>query len=373
MLLGSGMLLARAFSLSKIRVLEFSNQWSMGGTEKTAQLLMKYLDKDKFTVFAAGWRGGERLELIKPLVEDVFISEDIFPMIAWIKSKNIDIVHFHRMGDPDHHLIDTFRAAGIKIMIEHNIFAHFDNTADRITIKKHIFVSKAQKEIYKQRASLLYEDSKCVSIYNPVETEHFDNYAFSRDLTKPIFGRYSRKDVSKWHPININILPIVKAAVPGAEFHVIGLPDEYRNAIQQMGCMDMVREFPSTVNDTELCDFLNRITVFTHGSIYGESFGISIAEAMASGLPVVTHTGGDSAQAELVTDGFNGFVTDPTDNQAYANRVIELLRNQALNKEMGDRGRKRVHEWFNVKDITKQIEEVFISKYEDVHGRQTQS
>lgn len=359
---------ARGCFLSKIRILEFSNQWSMGGTEKTSQLFMKYLNKDKFTVFAAGWRGGDRLELIKPLVEDVFISDDTIKMIEWIRSKKIDIVHFHRMGDPDHQLIDTFRGAGIKILIEHNIFAHFDNTADRTSIKKHIFVSKAQKEIYKQRASFLYEDSKCVSIYNPVETDQFDSYNFNRDTSKPIFGRYSRKDSSKWHPINVNILPIVKAAIPDAEFHVMGLPDEYRNAIQKMGCMDMVKEFPNTTNDNELCDFLNGITVFSHGSIYGESFGISIAEAMASGLPVVTHSGGDSAQAELITDGFNGYVTDPTDNQAYANRVIELLRNPSLQKEMGDRGRQRVKDWFNVKDIIKQLEEVFISQYEAVHG-----
>ena len=74
-----------------IRVLEFSNQWSMGGTEKTIQLLMKYMDKSKFTVFAAGWKGGDRLELIKALAEDTFISEDANAMAQWIKSKNIDI------------------------------------------------------------------------------------------------------------------------------------------------------------------------------------------------------------------------------------------------------------------------------------------
>ncbi len=351
-----------------IRVLEFSNQWSMGGTEKTAQMFMKHLDKSKFSVFAAGWRGGERLELIKPLAEDVFISEESLPMIEWIKSKNIDIVHFHRMGDPDHRLIDTFRAAGVKILIEHNIFAHFDNTADRISIKKHIFVSKAQKEIYKQRSGILYEDSKCISIYNPVETSTFDAYKFDRDFSKPIFGRYSRKDPSKWHPINVNILPIVKAALPEAEFHVIGLPDEYREVIRQMGCLDMVKEFPNTMNEKELCDFLNRITVFTHGSIYGESFGISIAESMASGLPVVTHSGGDSAQAELVTNGHNGYVTDPADNQGYADRVIHLLRNPDLKVSMGELGRQRVHEWFKISDIIKQLEEVFITQYEAIHG-----
>lgn len=354
--------------MSKINVLEFSNQWSMGGTEKTAQLFMKHLDKDKFNVFAAGWRGGPRLDIIKTLAQDVFVSEDMLQMVHWIKSKNIDIVHFHRMGDPDHTLIDVFTAAKIPILIEHNIFAHFDNTFDRTRIKKHIFVSKAQKEIYKQRAKILYEDSKCLSIYNPVETETFDAFNFDRDFTQPIFGRYSRNDVGKWHPINVQILPIVKAAIPEAKFYVIGLPDEYRAMIQQLNCMDMVVEFPNTINEQELCAFLNKITIFTHGSIYGESFGISIAESMASGLPVITHTGGDSAQAELVTNDYNGLVVDPTDVNGYAQSVIKLLKNPDLKISMGLKGKERVREWFNVKDIIKQLEEVFISQYGALNG-----
>lgn len=337
----------------------------MGGTEKTSQLFMKYMDKEKFNVFAAGWRGGPREALVRPLVQDMFISEDEFKMVAWIRDKKIDIVHFHRMGDPDHSLIDTFMLAGVPVLVEHNIFAHFDNTVDRTRIKKHIFVSNAQLEIYKQRSGLLFEPSKCVSLYNPVETAVFDSYNFSRDYSAPIFGRYSRNDPSKWHPINVQILPIIKKAMPEAKFHVIGLPDEYRKAIQQMDCMDMVREFPNTMNENELCDFLNGITVFTHGSIYGESFGISIAEAMASKLPVVTHSGGDSAQAELVTDQHNGFVLQPSDVQGYADKVIHLLRNPDIKKQMGEHGAVRVKEWFNVNDIIKKLENIFITLHEE--------
>jgi glycosyltransferase involved in cell wall biosynthesis len=349
--------------MSKINVLEFSNQWSMGGTEKTAQLFLKHLNKDKFNVFAAGWRGGPRVDLVKPLVQDMLISENMLEMMQWIKSKNIDIVHFHRMGDPDHALIDVF--AGVPILVEHNIFAHFDNTVDRLRIKKHIFVSNAQLEIYKQRSGFLFEPSKCVSLYNPVETEVFDAYDFNRDYKAPVFGRYSRNDPSKWHPINVNILPIIKREMPEAKFHVIGLPDPYRQAIEQLGCMDMVREFPNTVNENELCDFLNGITVMTHGSIYGESFGISIAESMAAKLPVVTHSGGDSAQAELVTDNHNGFVLHPSDVQGYANKVLHLLRNPDLKQEMGNRGAARVKEWFNVHDIVQKLEDVFITLHKE--------
>ena len=57
--------------MQKIKVLEFSNQWSMGGTEKTAQLLLKHLNKDRFEVYAAGWKGGPRLPIVEKLAADV--------------------------------------------------------------------------------------------------------------------------------------------------------------------------------------------------------------------------------------------------------------------------------------------------------------
>ncbi len=349
----------------KIKILEFSNQWSLGGTEKTAQLFIENLPKDKYEIYAAGWRGGDRLEFVEKAAKETFINEDPAKMTEWVKSKNIDIVHFHRMGDPDPKLVNTFLNAGVPILVEHNIFAHFDSTVDRTKIAKHIFVSHAQVEIYKQRAGMLFEESKCISIYNPVNTEEFDAYEWNRDTNKKIFGRYSRKHTGKWHPINVECLPYIKKELPEAEFHVIGLPDEYKERIKQLDCMDMVREFPTTLSTTELCDFLNGINVFTHGSIYGESFGISIAEAMASGLPVVTHSGGDSAQAELVTNDFNGYVTDPNDVQKYASRVVGLLRSPAKCEKFGDRGRTRTKEWFDVNLIITQLDELFTRLYKE--------
>jgi glycosyltransferase involved in cell wall biosynthesis len=350
--------------MRKIRVLEFSNQWSMGGTEKASQIFMTHMDKDAFSVFAAGWRGGDRLELIKSVSEEVFISENQKEMIDWIKSKNIDIVHFHRQGDPEHILVETFKSAGVPILVEQNIFAHADTSPDEAQINRHIFLSKIQKEMYKQRAGSIYNEDKCRAIYYPVETDYISNYKFNRDMTRPTFGRYSRKDARKWHPINIQILPYIKAEIPDAKFVVIGLPDDYRNTIWQMGCLDMVEEHPGTVNEEELCRFLEKINIFTHGSVIGESFGMAIAESMAAGLPVVTHFGGDAAQAELVTDGYNGFVTDQSDVYAYADRVIQLLKNTDLRLEMGKKGKERCISWFNAKKVTKELEELFIEEFE---------
>lgn len=69
-----------------------------------------------------------------------------------------------------------------------------------------------------------------------------------------------------------------------------------------------------------------------------EGFGMTVLEAMATGLPVVCSAVG--SLPELVRDGWNGFlVKDPDDHAGFADRIVELLRHPALRAEMGHRAR----------------------------------
>lgn len=350
--------------MKKINLLEFSNQWSMGGTEKAAQLFMKYIDKDKFNVYAAGWRGGPRESLVRDLGVEMHIEENQNNMIEWIKSKNIDIVHMHRAGSEEHILIDTFKKAGVKCIVEHNIFAQVDNSSDENEIDKHIFLSNIQLEMYKQRAGSPRLD-KLEALYYPVETEAFikkENYS------APIFGRHSRPDMYKWSLVNIQILPIIKAEIPDAKFHVIGLPDQYREAIKRIGCEDMVVEFPATSDQNEIAKFLNGLTIYTHGAMIGESFGMVIAEAMSTGLPVITHRGGDGAQAELVVDGVNGIVCQENNFKEYAAALIYLLKNRETEAvRMGSKGIEFSNK-FAAEAITRKLEKILVDTFNNKTG-----
>lgn len=76
-----------------------------------------------------------------------------------------------------------------------------------------------------------------------------------------------------------------------------------------------------------------------------EGFGVSILEAMATGLPFVgTRSGGI---VESVVEDITGILNDPEDVESQANAFIELGRNPDLRQKMGEAGRKRVAEHFN--------------------------
>lgn len=75
-----------------------------------------------------------------------------------------------------------------------------------------------------------------------------------------------------------------------------------------------------------------------------ESFGLVLAEAMASSLPVVSTTAG--AIPEVVENGETGILVPPEDPEKLAGAVIHLLDDPEKMKLMGQKGKERVKKHF---------------------------
>lgn len=76
-----------------------------------------------------------------------------------------------------------------------------------------------------------------------------------------------------------------------------------------------------------------------------ESFGLSLLEGMAHGLPIVTTDSG--GPSEIVEHGGTGFVVPIDDAQNLAKGIIFLLKNKGIGKIMGRAGYDRVKENFS--------------------------
>jgi len=98
----------------------------------------------------------------------------------------------------------------------------------------------------------------------------------------------------------------------------------------------------------QLADLYRRASVFVMPSFY-ETFGISVIEAMAFGLPVVaTRTGG---LPEVVEDGVTGILVPTGDAEALADALIRLLKDPGLRQRMGQAGQERVRDEFTVDHV----------------------
>jgi glycosyltransferase involved in cell wall biosynthesis len=88
-----------------------------------------------------------------------------------------------------------------------------------------------------------------------------------------------------------------------------------------------------------------------------EGSSVAAMEAMAAGKPVVaTAVGG---VPEVVTEGETGLLVKPSDPEALAAAVAELLADPARAREMGERGRQHAAQRFDVRQMIARTEEVY--------------
>jgi len=93
--------------------------------------------------------------------------------------------------------------------------------------------------------------------------------------------------------------------------------------------------------------FFQNIDVFVLASRHDEGYGLVVAEAMACELPVViTESGG---AIEIVEDGISGYIVPKLNPGVMAEKLFELSSNRELCSLLGENGRKRISQKFNLK------------------------
>ena len=104
---------------------------------------------------------------------------------------------------------------------------------------------------------------------------------------------------------------------------------------------------------------LSRARMFVQPSL-SEGIPLTVLEAMARGLPVVaTRVGG---LPEVVIDGETGLLVPAADPPALAEAVLTLWRDPDAAGRMGDAGRRRAEERFDVRRMVSQYEALYLEE-----------
>ena len=197
-------------------------------------------------------------------------------------------------------------------------------------------------------------------LYNPIDLAGFEQHARPATRPKPGIGHISRPDNGKWSSITIEMFPKLLEQIPDVTYYIIGETPEVRNQFKELGVENSVCYLPLATSDEEIHAFYDRIDVLAHGSSIGETFGCTLAEAMACQIPAVTHNcfgGADNAQVETVDHGVNGLVADTA--ESYAESVAYLLNNPEIGTQLGKNGRKKVRTCYDAPLVTRGLEEIF--------------
>jgi len=125
------------------------------------------------------------------------------------------------------------------------------------------------------------------------------------------------------------------AGLPGVRLAVTGggpMEEELRQALPSA-------VFLGTRYGDDLARIYASLDVFVHTGPF-ETFGQTIQEAAASGLPVIAPAAG--GPLDLVADGGTGFLVPPCDGDALAAAAGKLVADPALRYRMGEAARRRV-------------------------------
>lgn len=102
----------------------------------------------------------------------------------------------------------------------------------------------------------------------------------------------------------------------------------------------------------------------TTNEVHSEGISNSLLECMAFGVPVIASIGGGTG--ELILDDVNGYLIPSKDPDKLFEKIMHLLDNFSLAKELGENGRNRVKKFFNLEDKIK----VYVTTYHDLLNKQ---
>lgn len=160
------------------------------------------------------------------------------------------------------------------------------------------------------------------------------NYALQETLD--IRDSALRKSVAHYYAFKP--WPLLKAKIfPAAPNRA-----SYKSSLEAMMPPEVAERvsFHGWVGDRpQLIEHYYQGDIFVLPSIFNDSFGIPVVEAMAAGAPVVVSRSG--GVIETVKDRETGFVVDKNDAQQVAQALLKLLEDDALRETMGRAGRER--------------------------------
>ncbi|MEO0697582.1 MAG: glycosyltransferase [Pseudomonadota bacterium] len=196
-----------------------------------------------------------------------------------------------------------------------------------------------------------------------IELDQFTATSTKNENQVIAIGRLTRK---KRPDLAIRAFAVARQCKPDLKLDIIGDGPERgtcERTINQLGLKQSVT-LVGAQSHAEVKKRLRKANIFVQHSVTAEngdqeSQGISLVEAMASGVPVVTtdHNG----FSETVSHGKTGLLSPEMDVEAMGQNLQRLASDPALAREMGTNGRRHAETYYDAHRLARRLRDVIFS------------
>ncbi len=362
-----------------IRVLHCIETISAGGVEQVRLTLVKGIDKNLYEhKIICTWKGGPIAEALEREGVELIPIGPFQQPLEWHKHK--EVLKVVREFKP--HIIHGAIFEGMAMAAIGGVLgrvpivlmeetSHPLNRSRKAIFLQKFFTKAADKIIgiaptvvnYLKQAVKLPE-SKVVLINNGVNTprsvslEELQKLKCELGINEEdlIIGSAGRffNEVKRF----TDILDAIKIANnPNLKFLLLGQGQDQELIIQKSKELDINSQLILTGFQRDTAPYFQLMNIFCIVSAQ-EGFGLVAAEAMLHGLPVIaTKVGG---LEDIVVDKETGFLIPPFSPEKIAEKILVLIQNHELRKNMGEKGKLRALENYTAERYCREVENLYL-------------
>ena len=300
------------------------------------------------------------LEIIGKSGLDIMHAHYAIPhsLAAFAVNKLTDVPYVVTMHGSDAHSLGS--ASAYRLIVQQTL-----EKANAVTAVSEFIKNKVNNEIGVEREVVVipnFIDCDCfapredisLSLETGLVTKKDQNPRQESDMTTLIH-------VSNFRPGKrvVELMDVIRAvADQKSNFRLVIAGDgttrpEVEKRVKELGIKEYVHFLGVRKDIPELLCCSDIFVLFSEV----EGMPLTLIEAMACGVPVMTTPAGGSG--ELVTSGKEGFVTKGFDAEEYTEALLKLIENKPLRKKFGNAGRKTVKADFSVEAIVPRYEKLF--------------
>ena len=366
----------------KIRVLFQLNELTYSGTTRAILSFCRYLDRSQFEVHLFYKREPRGFKYFRHRLESFFskkakdrfveryvsnevrkqafvdsIGLDKVSFGGWsefvktVSEVSPDIIHFSRGEQEDWFTGQVQNLPTSIVIVETSIFGKSSIPSYVQRINKFFNIT----DWLRSQNSWLLEKGRC--LYLPIlPPSHPRNVRerYGISDSELVVGRISRPGLDNAE----EVFQIFKKIKTPCRLLVLGGAGVLENEAKKD---NRIICLPPTTDEDAMSNFYNTLDVLLHYRREGETFGMSIADSMIHGKPVVSHRRfKDNAQAELLNIAGSspcGFVVGEDDFDDHAVKIDLLLRETDLRLQMGELAKARALKLFEAKAVTLKLQE----------------